>query len=158
MLSLSPVVPPLLTTAQRNAATTAGKLPLGSLIRNSTTLTYQRRLENGNWVDCAMFNNSVQALTAIPIDWSLGLFVEFTMPAANVTTTVANYLNPIAGERHVLILKNATAASRNFVLPTAATHKSPTLTVAVGTNQRRKLSADYNGSVYDWTVEAAKTL
>lgn len=51
MLSLSPVVPPLLTTTQRDAQTIAGKLPNGSIIRNGTTLTLQRRKEDGSWQD-----------------------------------------------------------------------------------------------------------
>jgi hypothetical protein len=79
------------------------------------------------------------------------------MPAATVTTVIANYQNPVVGDFHTIIITNTTGASRNYVLP-ATLHKAASLTVAVGNNQRRKMVAIYDGTNYDWTIDAAKTL
>ena len=104
------------------------------------------------------WNRLVQNLSALPIDWRLGLIVKFTMPAATVTATVGSFNFPITGETHIIILLNTTGASRNFVLPAVATHRSNVTTIAVGNNQRRKCIAHFDGAVYDWTIENAKAI
>jgi hypothetical protein len=101
---------------------------------------------------------AAQNVSVLPINWANGLLVKFTMPAANVTSTITSFLNPVAGETLVLILLNSSGATRNFVLPAVATHKTNVASVAVGNNQRRKLIAHFDGATYDWTVEATKTL
>ena len=104
------------------------------------------------------WNRLVQNLSALPIDWRLGLIVKFTMPAATVTASVGSFNFPITGETHIIILLNTTGASRNFVLPNVATHRSNVTTIAVGNNQRRKCIAHFDGAIYDWTIENAKAI
>ncbi len=93
-----------------------------------------------------------------PIQWNRGLLVNITMPAANLAPTINDFQFPVMGEPHVIILKNSTGASRNFVLPTSLFHRSNVISIAVGNNQRRKLTGHFDGTVYDWSVENAKTL
>lgn len=104
------------------------------------------------------YNKLVQNLTALPIDWRNGLYVKFTMPAANVTATVSSFNFPITGEAHIIVLLNNSGATRTFNLPNVATHKASTYAISLNNNQRRKLIAHFDGATYDWTIEAAKTL
>ncbi len=96
--------------------------------------------------------------TILPIDWRKGLLVNITMPSANLSPTVNDFQFPVMGEEHIIILKNSTGAPRNFVLPTSTAHRSNVVSIAVGNNQRRKLIGHFDGAVYDWSVETAKTL
>ncbi len=41
----------------------------------------------------------------LPINWSKGLLVNITMPAANLSPTVNDFQFPIMGEPHIIILK-----------------------------------------------------
>lgn len=107
------------------------------------------------------YNRLVQTLTTVspssPIDWRNGLFVQIDI-SANLSPGVTGFLNPFTGEAHVIILRNSSGANRTFTLPNVATHKANTYSITVNNNQRRKLIAHFNGAVYDWTVEAGKTL
>jgi hypothetical protein len=134
-------------TLLRGAASGLAPLNGSSVVPDANLPRYVRRL--------------VQTIAAFPANWTInwtnGLVVYITMPAATLTTVASTYQNPILGDIHTIILTNTTGASRNFVLP-ATGHKASATTLAVGNNQRRKMTAVFDGSVYDWTVDPAKTL
>ena len=102
--------------------------------------------------------HTVQTVSSLPINFANGLIVNFDI-AANVTAVPANFQNPVIGDFHVIILRNNSGANRTFTLPNATNgHKSNVSGVSLNNNQRRKMVAMYDGTVWDWTVDAAKTL
>lgn len=102
---------------------------------------------------------TVQTVGTATFNFANGLIINYDIASTPVNTVPANFTNGIVGDFHVIIVRNSSAASRTMNLPaTGLGHKSNTYAIAVGANQRRKLIGIWDGTVWDWTVDAAKTL
>lgn len=100
----------------------------------------------------------VQTISALPVNFALGTVVNFNI-TANITAVPGNFENPVIGDMHVIILRNSSGANRTLTLPTPAQgFKSNVSSISVNNNQRRRMVGIWDGSVWDWQVDAAKTL
>lgn len=101
---------------------------------------------------------TVQTINTLPINFALGTVVNFNI-TANITATPASFENPIVGDIHVIILRNASGANRTLTLPTPVQgHKSNVSAITVNNNQRRRMIGIWDGTVWDWQVDNGKTL
>jgi hypothetical protein len=102
---------------------------------------------------------TVQLASTLPINFAAGLYVNYDMTSTPINAQASHFQNPVVGDSHIIILRNSTAGNKTFNLPpTGQGHKSNTYSITVNTNQRRRLVGYFDGTVWDWQVDAAKTL
>jgi len=93
------------------------------------------------------------------LDWSAGLTINWSLPAANVTVLPAWFSNPVAGETHnIVLLNNATGGNRTVTMPNTGAHRIGTAAVTVNNNQARILAGLFDGTLYRWAVGAAMSV
>lgn len=108
--------------------------------------------QNGNIKGTPGGAETVSPISALPIDWATGKIQRLAM-SADLAPTPGQFQNPTSGMAHVIILTNASGATRTFTLPTNAAHFTPaTRGVTVANGRRRTLSAIYDGTSYHWAV------
>lgn len=102
---------------------------------------------------------TVQTVSVLPINFANGLLVNFDMTTTPISTQPTHFQNPVIGDSHIIILRNSTPGNKTFNLPPSLQgHKSNTYAITLNTNQRRRLTGYFDGSVWDWQVDTAKTL
>lgn len=91
-------------------------------------------------------------IAALPMNWATGHIKEYNL-TANVSTSNGDYLNPVSGKAHVLILLNTSGSPQTFTLPNHSSHFTPSSrSIVVGNNQKRVISAIYANGAYHWAV------
>jgi hypothetical protein len=107
----------------------------------------------GQAVDPAETNaETVEPISGVPINWANGCLKRLAL-TADLSPLPSDFLNPVPGKAHSVLLTNTSGAIRTFTLPTDTAHYTPTpRAFTIANNKRRRISAIFDGTSYDWAI------